>query len=307
MSTWSSKDDQSTKSWGTIDSSPYVSPTVTWGTLPSSTSSSPCLQTVIDHDTTNNIVGSPQEWASNVSSPLYPSLSNPPSVAGSFGGMYFFFSPSAANWQVTRFCCLLIIPLGYSSPPASSSSGSWIQLQLNPLLDSRSPQCLNFDIGALPIIHNINGPAVHPPRTFLQLSIVVPPFKWSLNIQVHSGVTVFQVVQHLCEYLQAYHNPQDLQKSKVQIPSGHHSPSIIRDQNRPNGYHSGKRRIDLLGRRRRFRGLSPDPGSSSWVVHLLERWWYVYNALTWTFLYLKLTYITRAQHWHMTRYYANPL
>jgi hypothetical protein len=146
------------------------------------------------------------------------------------------------------------------------------------LLDSRSPQCLDFDIGALqymPNYMNLNGPAVHPPVTFIQLLIVVPPFKWSMNIQLPGSVTVFQVVQHLFEYLQGNENAYDLQKSKVQqqiYHSGHSSgqtPSL-RDQNHPNRFHSGKRRIDLLGSHRRFRGLSPGP-NCAWVVHLLDR------------------------------------
>ena len=170
---------------------------------------------------------------------------------------------------------LLIIPLGYPSPPISSSAGSWTQLQINPLLDSRSPQCLDFDIGALHYMPNmnLNGPAVHPPVTFIQLLIVVPPFKWSMNIHHHGSITVSQVVQHLFEYLQGYENAYDLQKSKIhQMPSGHASqnPTLIRDQNYPNGFHSGKRRIDLLGPHRRFRGLSPGP-NGAWVVHLLDR------------------------------------
>lgn len=170
----------------------------------------------------------------------------------------------------------MIIPLGYFSPPVSSSAasgtGSWTQLQLNPLLDSRSPQCLNFDMGALQFMPNMNVPAVHPPVTYIQLLIIVQPFKWSVNIHVPGPVTVFQVVQQLSEYLQGYENAQDLQKSKVQIPSGYNQPPSIRDQNHPNGFHSGKRRIDLLGRHRIFRGLSPGPGPNcAWVVHLLDR------------------------------------
>ena len=189
--------------------------------------------------------------------------------------VFIILSPlSEINWH-------LITPLGYPSPPASSSaaSASWApQLQLNPLLDSRSPQCLNFDIGALQFMPNmnLNGPAVLPPVTFIQIFIVVPPFKWPVNIHVHGPVTVAQVVQHVSEFLQGSQNAHDLQKSKVKIPSssGHsHSPSL-RDQNHPNGFHSGKRRIDLLGRHRIFRGLSPEPGSTNcaWVVHLSDRW-----------------------------------
>lgn len=171
---------------------------------------------------------------------------------------------------------MLITPLGYSSPPVASSvdSGGWAQLQLNPLLDSRSPQCLNFDIGTLQSMpnSNMNGPAVHPPVTFIQLLIVVPPFKWPVNIHVPGAVTVSQVVQHLSEYLQGYENAHDLQKSKVQIPSGYNHSHSLRDQNHPNGFHSGKRRIDLLGRHRIFRGLSPGPGPNcAWFVHLLDR------------------------------------
>ena len=192
---------------------------------------------------------------------------------------YVFLSLVETNWQVTSF---VVIPLGYPSPPVSSSAGSWTQLQLNPLLDSRSPQCLNFDIGALQYMPNMNGPAVHPPVTFIQLLIVVPPFKWPVNIHVHGSVTVSQVVQHLFEFLQGYQNAHDLQKSKVQIPSSSshiHSPSL-RDQNHPSGFHSGKRRIDLLGPHRIFRGLSPEPGTNcAWVVHLLDRWYFLTQAL----------------------------
>ena len=176
----------------------------------------------------------------------------------------------------------MIIPLGYSSPPisssasASSASGSsgWTPLQLNPLLDPRSPQCLNFDIGALQFMPNMNEPAVHPPITFLQLLIVASPFKWTLNIHLPGSITVFQVIQHLSEYLHGYQNAYDLQKSKVQnFPSGYnHYPSPLREQNHPSGFHSGNRRIDLLGRNRIFRGLSPGPGPNyAWVVHLLDR------------------------------------
>ena len=170
----------------------------------------------------------------------------------------------------------MIIPLGYPSPPVPSSqaqaAGSWTQIQLNPLLDSRSPQCLSFDIGALQFMPSMNSPAVHPPVTFVQLFIVVQPFKWSVNIHVPGSVTVLQIVQHLSEFLQGYENAYDLQKSKTQIPSGYnHSPSL-RDQNHPNVFHSGNRRIDLLGRQRIFRGLSPGPGPNcAWIVHLSDR------------------------------------
>jgi hypothetical protein len=172
---------------------------------------------------------------------------------------------------------LFIIPLGYSSPPpVSSSAGSWsqLELQLNPLLDSCSPQCLNFDIGALQLEYmpNMNGPAVHPPLAFIQLIIVVPPYKWPVKIQGHGAVTVSQVLQHLLEFLQGYQTAHELQRLKVQIPSaGGYSnfPPSLREQNR---FHSGKRRIDLLGRHRIFKGLSPDPGPNcAWVVHLLDR------------------------------------
>ena len=264
MSNWSKKDDQSTKSWGT----PYVSPSVTWGTLPTTTSSSSCLQP--GSPPNNIVVGSPQGW----SSPLYPSMGST-SGAPSYVGMFFHLSSSEANWQVTSF---LITPLGYPSPPVPSStvSGSGTQLQLNPLLDSRSPQCLAIDIGAFQYTPNMNEPAVHPPVTYIQLLIVIPSFKWPVNIQLHSYVTVAQVVQHLFEFLQGYPNPHDLQKSKVQIPSGY-APSL-RDQN-PNAFHSGRRRIELLGPHRIFRGLSPDPRSNAWVVHLTDRWCYsVCNA-----------------------------
>ena len=143
---------------------------------------------------------------------------------------------------------------------------------------------------------NLNGPAVHPPVTFIQLLVVVPPFKWTLNIHLPGSITVFQVVQHLSEYLQGYENAYDLQKSKVQIPSGYNHPPQLREQNHPNGFHSGNRRIDLLGRNRRFRGLSPGPGPNcAWVVHLLDRW-YTLNASTWTSTILKLTSSSNAQH-----------
>ena len=176
----------------------------------------------------------------------------------------------------------MIIPLGYPSPPpvsSSAASGSWTQFpyQLNPLLDFRSSQCLNFDIGALQYMPNLNGsgPAVHPPVTFMQLLIIAPPFKWPVNIQVHGSVTVSQIVQQLYEFLQGHQNAHDLQKSKVQIPAtsyGHHSPSL---RDNPNGFHSGRRRIDFLGPNRIFRGLSPEPGPNNsgcaWVVHLSDR------------------------------------
>lgn len=197
-------------------------------------------------------------------------MGNSPSV-GSYGGTYFY---SSFGNQLTGDI-VLIIPLGYSSPPAPSSASSWTPIQLNPLLDSRSPQCLNFDIAALPFMPNMNGPAVHPPVTFIQLLIFVQPFKWSVNIHVPGPVTVFQVVQHLSEYLQGYENPQDLQKYKTQIPSGYSHSSSLRDQNNPSILHSGNRRIDLLGRQRIFRGLSPGPGgpgpNCAWVVHLSDR------------------------------------
>ena len=275
MSTWS-KDDQSTKSWGTS----YVSPTVTWGTLSTTSSSSSSFQTVIDHNTVwsppnNSVVCSPQGWAPNIPSPqtpLYPSLGS----AASYGGIYFYLFFRKPTDRSHRF---LIIPLGYPSPPVSNSAAtsacSWTQLQLNPLLDSRSTQCLNFDISALPYMPtSMNEPALYPPVTRIQLFIDVPPFKWPVNIQVHGSVTVALVLRHLFEFLQGYQNAHDLQKSKVQIPSSsgyynNHPPSLSH-QNHPNGFHSGKRRIDYLGRQRIFRGLSPEP-NGAWVVHLLDR------------------------------------
>jgi hypothetical protein len=117
---------------------------------------------------------------------------------------------------------------------------------------------------------NTNGPAVHPPVTSMQLLIIVPSFKWHVNIQVHGSLSVSQVVQHLSDFLQGYQNPQDLQKSKV-VPSGYNL-SQFREQDHPSGFHSGQKRIDLLGRHRIFRGLSPEPRSMrTWVVHLSER------------------------------------
>ena len=172
----------------------------------------------------------------------------------------------------------LIIPLGYLSPPppppVSSPVGTSSWTQLNPLLDSRSPQCLNFDIGALQLQYmpNMNGPAAHPPVTFMQLLIILPPFKWHVNISVHGPLSVSQVVQQLFDFLQGYQSPQDLQKYKVTPSSGYNNHSQFREQNHPNGFHSGQRRIDLLGRHRIFRGLSPEPGPTrAWVVHLSDR------------------------------------
>ena len=162
------------------------------------------------------------------------------------------------------------------STPAHHQPSSWPQLQLNPLLDPHSPHCLNFDIGALQYMPNMNGPAIHPPVTFIQLLIAVPPFKWSMNIHLPGPITVFQVVQQLCEFFQGYENPHDLLKSRTQIPStttsSNNYPPTLRDQhqNHPNGFHSGNRRIDLLGRHRKFRGLSPGP-NGAWVVHLSEQ------------------------------------
>ena len=119
----------------------------------------------------------------------------------------------------------------------------------------------------------MNESAVQPPVTFMQLFIVVQPFKWPVKIQVHGPVSVYQVLQQLHEFLQGYHNAQDLQKRKL-VPSGYNLPQSdrFREQNSPNGFHSGQKRIDLLGRHTIFRGLSPDPGPiCAWIVHLSDR------------------------------------
>lgn len=179
----------------------------------------------------------------------------------------------------------LLTPLGSSSLSVSTSgpAGGWTQL--NPLLDSRSPHCLHFDLG-LPIqyIHNMNESAVQPPVAFMQVLIVLNPFKWPVNIQVHGPVSVYQVVQQLHEFLQGYQHSQDMQKSKIVSSSlssfayhGHPQPQSdnYRDQNqRPSEFYSGTKRIDLLGRYRIFRGLSLSSSEhgTSWVVHLSDRW-----------------------------------
>lgn len=102
----------------------------------------------------------------------------------------------------------------------------------------------------------------------MQVLIVVQPFKWLVNIQTPGPVSVSQVVQHICEYLQGYNSPQDVQRSKM-IPIGGYPQSdrFREQQNHLNGFHSGQRCIDLLGWCRVFCGLSPEPGyQSTWVV-----------------------------------------
>lgn len=180
-----------------------------------------------------------------------------------------------SRWYVVIFYLLFristdtrtVTPLGYPFPNPSSAS-SWSRLSA--LLDSRSPQCLSFDVGcALQYMPNMNEPAVHPPVTFMQVFIVVQPFKWPVNIQVHGPVSVYTVMQQLHEFLQGYQNTQDLQKSKL-IPSGYSHSDKFREQN-PRGCYSGQKRIDLLGRYRIFRGLSPEPGPKcAWVAHLSD-------------------------------------
>ncbi|KAF8801539.1 hypothetical protein BYT27DRAFT_7341865 [Phlegmacium glaucopus] len=262
MTTPSLKDDKSTNSWGTpqMRVTTPVSPISTWGTLQTTSSSHPSLQAVIDHKSswvpqTGIIVGSPQGWVSNLPPPLYPSP--PPSTAASVG-TYTYGG-------------------GYSSPspfipPSSLASPASICTQLCPLLDSRSPRCIEFDLGyPLNYMPNMNDSAVHPPVTFMQVFIVVQPFKWPVNIQSYGPVSVYQVLQQLQEYLQGYPSPQDHQRSKLGGCNVSQSDRF-REQSNPNRFHSGQKRLDLLGRHRIFRGLSPEPGPNrSWIVHLSDR------------------------------------
>lgn len=190
--------------------------------------------------------------------------------------VFTFLIISAFGNQLTGHVVRLI-PLGYSSPslisPSSLASPASSWTQLSPLLDSRSPLCMKFDLGyELNYMPNMNESAVHPPVTFMQLVIVLQPFKWPVNIQIHGPVSVYQVLQHLHQYLQGSPNAEDLQKSKLGCNVS--QTDRFREQSRPNEFHSGQKRIDFLGRHRLFRGLSLEPGPRCvWGVHLSDRWW----------------------------------
>jgi hypothetical protein len=109
---------------------------------------------------------------------------------------------------------------------------------------------------------NFNTSAFLPPLSYATI-LFNDDQRWSFKLAQSHGVTVWEVLEQIIQYLQMPDATQDLQAMRASA-----TPNPQREIRYPSTL-PGAKRIDMLRGRRMFKGLTPaSHGDNCWFVNI---------------------------------------